>query len=124
MGFLDKVKDAAGKAADQAKDVAGKASEQAKHATAVGKEKLEDTRLQKKINDLFQEIGGLVVAQRRKEAPADADAQIDAKVTEIAEIEKQQEANNLADNTLSDNSGDADGGDADGGGDPEAAAGS
>ena len=84
MGFLDKVKDAAGKAADQAK-----------HATAVGKEKLEDTRLQKKINDLCQEIGALVVAQRRNEAPDDAAAQIDAKIAEIAELEKQQEANNI-----------------------------
>ena len=61
MGFLDKVKDAAGKAADQAK-----------HATAVGKEKIEDARLQKKINDLCQEIGALVVAQKRNEAPEDA----------------------------------------------------
>ena len=85
MGFLDKVKDAAGKAADQAK-----------HATAVGKEKLEDTRLHKKINDACQEIGALVVAQRRNEAPADANTQIDAKVAEIADIEKQMEANNLA----------------------------
>jgi hypothetical protein len=85
MGFLDKVKDAAGKAADQAK-----------HATAVGKEKLEDVRLQKKINDLCQEIGALVVAQRRNEAPQDASAQIDAKVAEIAEIEKQMEANDIA----------------------------
>jgi len=85
MGFLDKVKDAAGKAADQAKN-----------ATAVGKEKLEDTRLQRKINDLCQEIGALVIAQRRNEAPADANAQIDAKVAEIADLEKQQEANNLA----------------------------
>jgi hypothetical protein len=85
MGFLDKVKDAAGKAADQAK-----------HATAVGKEKLEDTRLQKKINDACQEIGALVVAQRRNEAPADAAAQIDAKVAEIADLEKQQEANSAA----------------------------
>jgi hypothetical protein len=85
MGFLDKVKDAAGKAADQAK-----------HATAVGKEKLEETRLQKKINELCQEIGALVVAQRRNEAPADANTQIDAKVAEIADIEKQMEANNLA----------------------------
>ena len=82
MGFLDKVKDAAGKAADQAK-----------HATAVGKEKIEDVRLQKKINDLCQEIGALVVAQKRDEAPEDASAQIDAKVAEIAEIEKQMEAN-------------------------------
>ena len=86
MGFLDKVKDAAGKAADQAK-----------HATAVGKEKIEDARLQKKINDLCQEIGALVVAQRRNEAPADAAAQIDAKVAEIGEVEKQMEANDIAD---------------------------
>jgi hypothetical protein len=85
MGFLDKVKDAAGKAADQAK-----------HATAVGKEKLEDTRLHKKINDACQEIGALVVAQRRNEAPADAAAQIDAKIAEIADLEKQIEANNVA----------------------------
>ena len=85
MGFLDKVKDAAGKAADQAK-----------HATAVGKEKLEDRNLQKKMNELCQEIGALVVAQKRNEAPEDADAQIDAKVAEIAEVEKQMEANNIA----------------------------
>jgi hypothetical protein len=88
MGFLDKVKDAAGKAADQAK-----------HATAVGKEKLEDARLQKKINELCEEIGALVVAQRRNEAPDDANAQIDAKVAEIADIERQMEANNLAGET-------------------------
>jgi hypothetical protein len=82
MGFLDKMKDAASKAADQAK-----------HATAVGKEKIEDARLQKKINDLCQEIGALVVAQKRSEAPADTDTQINAKVAEIAELEKQMEAN-------------------------------
>ena len=85
MGFLDKVKDAAGKAADQAK-----------HATAVGKEKIEDVRLQKKINELCTDIGALVVAKRRNEAPADADAQIDGKVAEIAEIEKQIAANDIA----------------------------
>jgi hypothetical protein len=88
MGFLDKVKDAAGKAADQAK-----------HATAVGKEKLEDRNLQKKMNDLLQEIGALVVAQKRNEAPEDAAAQIDAKVAEIAEVEQQMEANNVAGDT-------------------------
>ncbi len=84
MGFLDKMKDAAKKGA-----------EQAKHATAVGKEKIEDARLQKKINELCQEIGALVVAQKRNEAPADVDAQIDAKVSEIAEIEKQMDANGV-----------------------------
>jgi len=95
MGFLDKVKDAATKAADQAK-----------HATAVGKEKLEDARLQKKINELCQEIGELVVAQKRNEAPEDAPAQIDAKVAEIADIEKQMEANDAA--AAADGSGAAD----------------
>jgi hypothetical protein len=86
MGFLDKVKDTANKAADQAK-----------HATAVGKEKFDDTRLQKKINDLCQEIGALVVAQRRNEAPADVEARINVKIAEIADIEKQQADNNTAD---------------------------
>jgi hypothetical protein len=85
MGFLDKMKDAAKKGA-----------EQAKHATAVGKEKIEDARLHKKINDLCQEIGELVVAQKRNEAPADSDAQIDAKIAEIAELEKQMDENDAA----------------------------
>ena len=85
MGFLDKMK-----------ETASKAAEQAKHATNVGKEKIEDVRLAKKIKDLCEEIGALVVAQKRNEAPVDAGAQIDAKVAEIAELEKQQESNNIA----------------------------
>ena len=95
MGFLDKVKDTANKAADQAK-----------HATAVGKEKFDDTRLQKKINDLCQEIGALVVAQRRNEAPDDVEARINVKIAEIADIEKQQ-ADNNTDGSSSDGSGEA-----------------
>ena len=82
MGFLDKVKDTANKAADQAKQ-----------ATAVGKEKLEDRNLQKKINELQQEIGALVVAQRRNDAPDDAAIRIDVKVAEIGELEAQMASN-------------------------------
>jgi len=82
MGFLDKVKDTANKAADQAKQ-----------ATAVGKEKLEDRNLQKKINELQQEIGALVVAQRRNDAPDDAATRIDVKVAEIGELEAQMASN-------------------------------
>ncbi|GIU88739.1 MAG: hypothetical protein KatS3mg009_3254 [Acidimicrobiia bacterium] len=82
MGFLDKVKDVADKAADKAKQ-----------ATAAGKEKIEDVRLQKKIDAITQEIGKLVVAQRRGSAAPDADAQIDAKVAEITELERQIEEN-------------------------------
>jgi hypothetical protein len=82
MGLLDKVK-----------ETANKAAEGAKHATAVGKEKFEDARLSKKIGDLLQEIGDIVVKQRRNDAPADADAQIDAKVAEITDLEAQMAAN-------------------------------
>ena len=82
MGFMDKVKDTANKAADSAKQ-----------ATAAGKEKLEDRNLQKKINELQQEIGALVVAQRRDEAPDDAATRIDVKVAEIGELEAQMASN-------------------------------
>jgi hypothetical protein len=85
MGLLDKVK-----------DVAGKAAEQAKHATEVGKEKLEDRKLSKQVETLFQEIGELTVQQRRGTAPADAVAKIEVKITEITELEAQIEANNIA----------------------------
>lgn len=84
MGLLDKVKDAAGKAADQAK-----------HGLAVGKEKIEDTKLKKQIEDLLQEIGDLVVQTRRGTAPGDADAQIDALVAKIAELEAAIAANDV-----------------------------
>jgi hypothetical protein len=88
MGFLDKVKDAAGKATEQAKQVA-----------AAGKEKIDDARLQKKADGLYEEIGKLIVASKRGNSPADLDAQIDAKVAEITEIEQQIEANNSAADT-------------------------
>ncbi len=81
MGFMDKVKETANKAADTAKA-----------ATAVAKDKYDDLQAMKKIEDLQKEIGALVVAQRRGQAP-DADTQIDAKITEITEIEKEIEAN-------------------------------
>jgi hypothetical protein len=82
MGFLDKVK-----------DTANKTVEQAKQATAAGKEKYEDHNLQKKINELQQEIGALVVAQRRNDAPDDAAGRIDVKIAEIGELEAQMASN-------------------------------
>lgn len=84
MGLLDKVKDAAGKAA-----------EQAKHAGAVGKEKLEDAKMSRRIDALHKEIGEIVVQQRRGTAPADAEALISAKVTEIGDLERQIEENDV-----------------------------
>ena len=85
MGLLDKVK-----------DVAGKATDQAKHGLAVGKEKIEDAKLKKQIEALLQEIGELVVAARRGDAAADHDAQVDAKVAKITQLEAEMEANAVA----------------------------
>ena len=82
MGLLDKVKDAA-----------TKATEQAKHGVAVGKEKVEDIKLRKQIDETNASIGALVVQQRRGSAPADADAQIDAAIARITELEAQIESN-------------------------------
>lgn len=84
MGLLDKVKDAAGKAA-----------EQAKHASAVGKEKLEDAKMLRRIDALYKEIGEIVVQQRRGTAPADAEALVSAKVIEIDDLERQIEENDV-----------------------------
>jgi hypothetical protein len=78
---------------DKVKETANKAAEGAKHATAVGKERFDDARLTMKINDLCQQIGELVVAQRNGEAPADVDAQIDAKVAAIADLKQQMDDN-------------------------------
>jgi len=97
MGFLDKVK-----------DVADKSLDKAKQATAAGKEKIEDVRLQKKIDGINQEIGKLVVAQRRGEAPSDADAQIDAKVAEIAALERQIAENSAGPGTATEGGGASD----------------
>jgi hypothetical protein len=78
MGFLDTVK-----------VNATKLTEQAKQQTVAAKEKYDDSRLQKKVNELYAQVGRLTVASRRGEAPPDADAQIGAKANEIAGLERQ-----------------------------------
>lgn len=78
MGLLDKVKEAA-----------TKAGEQIQHGIDSGKEQLEAAKLHKQITELLGEIGGLVLHQRRGDAPDDADAQIDAKIARIGELEAE-----------------------------------
>ena len=85
MSLLDKVKDAAGKAA-----------EQAKHATAVGQQRLDDVRMQKRVDDLYEEVGRLVVAAHRGTKPDDFDTQLKGKIAEIDDLEAQIEANAAA----------------------------
>ena len=92
MGLLDKMKDAAVKAGEQVKDVADKAGEQIQQGINSGKEQLEDAKIHKQILELLAEIGGLVLHQRRGDAPEDAAAQIDAKIALVDELETKLQA--------------------------------
>jgi hypothetical protein len=82
MGFLDKVKDTASKAAEKAQE-----------AVSAGQEKLEDTKLKKRIGDLKEELGGIVYAQRTGTPPDNAEAEIARIVGEIQEAERQMAEN-------------------------------
>lgn len=85
MGFLDKVKDTASKAADQVQK-----------AAETGQDKLEESKLKKKIGDLKEELGGVVFGQRTGAIPA-GDEEIDRIVGEITGVQRQ-----LADLTADD----------------------
>ena len=85
MGFLDKVK-----------DTATKVGEKAQEAVAAGQEKLEDTKLKKKVGDLKEELGGIVFAQRTGTPPENAEAEITRIVGEIQEAERQIAENGAA----------------------------
>jgi hypothetical protein len=76
MGLLDKAKDAA-------KVVGDKAQEGLK----AGQEKVDEVKTKKQIEDLKEEIGGIVFLQRTGAAPATADADIDKLVKEIQDAE-------------------------------------
>jgi hypothetical protein len=77
MGFLDKVK-----------DTATKAAEGVQKAAETGQDKLEESKLKKKIGDLKEELGGVVYAGRTTAAPAD-DAEVTRIVGEIQAVEQQ-----------------------------------
>ena len=53
MGLLDKVKETAQKGADLAKD-----------GVKAGQDKIDETKLKKKVGDLKEELGGVVYAQK------------------------------------------------------------
>ena len=59
MGFMDKVK-----------DTASKAAEQVQKGVETGQDKLEESKLKKKIGDLKEELGGVVYGQRTGAIPA------------------------------------------------------
>jgi hypothetical protein len=75
MGFLDKVK-----------DTANKAAEQVQKAAETGQDKLEESKLKKKVGDLKEELGGIVYGQRTGAIPA-GDEEIARLVSEIQAVE-------------------------------------
>ncbi len=77
MGFLDKVK-----------DTANKAAEQVQKAAETGQDKLEESKLKKQVGDLKEELGGVVYGQRTGAIPA-GDEEIDRLVGEITAVQTQ-----------------------------------
>jgi hypothetical protein len=78
MGILDKAKDAAKTVGEKAKD-----------GVAVGQEKVDRVKTKRRINDLKEELGGIVYLERTGNPPSDADAQINRIVDEIKGAESQ-----------------------------------
>jgi hypothetical protein len=76
VGLLDKAKDAA-------KTVGDKAQEGIK----AGQGKVDEVKTKKRISDLKEELGGIVLRQRTGAAPSDAEAEIGRIVGEIQEAE-------------------------------------
>ena len=81
MSLLDKAKETAKKSVDKAKEV-GQA----------GQDKLGAEKTKRKINDLKEELGGLVYGQKSGNPAENADAEIDRVVAEIAAAEATLEA--------------------------------
>lgn len=78
MGFLDKVK-----------TTAQQVGEKAQEGLKAGQDKIDDVRLKKRIDDLKEELGGIVFLQRTGKAPDNAEAEITRIVGEIEEAEQQ-----------------------------------
>ena len=76
MGLLDKIK-----------DTANKAAEGVQQAVETGQEKLEESKLKKKIGDMKEELGGIVFAQRTGNTAENTEAEITRIVGEIQTAE-------------------------------------
>ncbi len=86
MSLLDKAKETAKKGVDKAKEV-GQA----------GQDKLEAEKTKRKINDLKEELGGLVYGQKTGTPAENVDAEIDRVVGEISAAEAALAENDDAD---------------------------
>jgi hypothetical protein len=78
MGLLDKVKETAQKGADLAKE-----------GVKVGQDKLDEQKSKRKLDDLKEELGGVVYAQRTGATPEGLDPEVEiARI--VAEINAVQ----------------------------------
>ncbi len=78
MSLLDKMKETAQKGVDKTKE-----------AVNTGQEKLEERKIEKKIGELKEELGGLVYGQKIGSPAENADAEIQRIVGEIKEAEEE-----------------------------------
>ena len=80
MGLLDKVKETAQKGADLAKE-----------GVKAGQDKIDETKLKKKVGDLKEELGGIVYAQKSGTTAEGVDAEVEIAriVAEINAIEAE-----------------------------------
>lgn len=81
MGLLDKVKETAQKGADLAKE-----------GVKAGQDKIDTHKLEKKIGDLKEELGGIVYGQKTGSPAENADAEVDRIVAEIQAAEAELDA--------------------------------
>jgi hypothetical protein len=78
MSFLDKMKETAQKGVDKTKE-----------AVSAGQDMLEARKLANDIEELKEELGGIVYAQKTGSPPDDADAEIERLVGEIQSAEAE-----------------------------------
>jgi hypothetical protein len=90
MGLLDKVKETAQKGADLAKD-----------GVKAGQGKIDTIKLEKKIGDLKQELGGVVYLQKIGTPAENADTEIARLVNEIRDADAELSADSEPDATAS-----------------------
>jgi len=81
MGLMDKMKETASKGADMAKGGAKAAQD-----------KLEEQKVKKKIDELMEQLGGVVYAQRTGAENPTADATVDAAIERLVNEIREQEA--------------------------------
>ena len=85
MGLLDKVKETAQKGADLAKE-----------GVKAGQDKIDTRKVEKKIGDLKEELGGIVYGLKTGTPPENADAEVGRIVAEIQAAQAELDAADAA----------------------------